>query len=130
MRELPPYVPKHPERAIPKSTTKYVRLEIDGHVYSGLTREEAESIKRGNANGTFSGWGKTLRLPSGEIKIIPTEFLHGSMRGASVSAEEGYRRMLAAEAAATPVATPESPTRPPDGPRDPNPSKEDPHSKS
>ena len=57
VRELPPYVPKHPERAIQKSNTEYVSLEIDGHVYSGLTREGAESIKRNDpANGTFSGF--------------------------------------------------------------------------
>ncbi len=62
VRELPPYVPKHPERATPKSNREYVNLEVGGHVYSGLTREQAESIKRGIANGTFSGFRSRAQL--------------------------------------------------------------------
>src|SRR5208337_1209405 len=64
VRELPHYIPKHPERATPKSDTEYVGLEIDGHIYSGFTRESAESIKRSIANGTLADSGAQRHRPS------------------------------------------------------------------
>jgi hypothetical protein len=47
----------------PKRPDDLVDLEIDGHVDSGLTHEQAERIKQAKAAGTFSGFGRVTPLP-------------------------------------------------------------------
>src|SRR4051812_10362100 len=41
-----------------------VDLEIDGHVYSGLTRAQAERLKRWEASGKTEGFGLATPLPT------------------------------------------------------------------
>jgi 8-oxo-dGTP pyrophosphatase MutT (NUDIX family) len=55
-----PYVPKYPQLAVPKKPHKVPQLEVNGDIYTfGIAaggKGGAASLKRGIANGTFSGF--------------------------------------------------------------------------
>jgi hypothetical protein len=118
-RELPPYVPKHPDRAKPKSDIKVENVEIDGRIYT-MQSGSAAQTRRMIATGKYSGPGRVTPLPGGGPEAWP-----GAAKATS------GREYLKPSATATPrQPAARKPPIPPDGPLDPDRSEETPRSQS
>jgi predicted GNAT family acetyltransferase len=61
---VPKYVPKHPERAIPKEKTRVSQIKINGHIYT-MQSGTAAQVRRMIADKTFTGFGRVTPLPAG-----------------------------------------------------------------
>jgi GNAT superfamily N-acetyltransferase len=77
VERVPAYVPKSPEKAIPKAKTRVSQIKINDRIYT-MQSGTAEQVRRGIANQTFSGFGRVTPLPKGG----PEAFAPASTPGA------------------------------------------------
>jgi hypothetical protein len=86
VREVPPYSPKDPKRASPKSDRKVENVVIDGHVYT-LQTGSAAQVQRMMANKTFSGFRGKAEVKSRLGKLGITRNPDGSYNFGNASQE-------------------------------------------